>query len=89
MGKKIAAVLCAFAIMFTLGFQAIPADAASCTHIPCRGIETYTYTHTNPFKGYQCVMYQETHIKCACCGKIIRYNVEPAKFYRNHIHGVN
>lgn len=88
-GKRIAAILCAIAIMFTLGFQAVPANAASCTHIPCNHVKTYTYTHTNPIKGYDCVIYQETHLKCACCGKIIKNNVEPAKYYRTHKHGVN
>lgn len=88
-GKRIAAILCAFAIMFTLGFQAIPADAASCAHIPCNHVRTYSYTHTNPYKGADCVIYQETHIKCACCGKILKYGVENPKFYRTHKHGIN
>lgn len=87
--KKVIAVLCALAVMFSYGSIALPVEAAGCSHIPCAHVKTYTYTHTNPFYAKPCVIYEETHIKCNCCGKILKYNTEPARLYRSHTHGIN
>lgn len=87
--RKVLVLFSALAVMFLFGVLSLPVEAAGCTHLPCSQSRTYTYTHTNPSYAKPCVIYTETHIKCNCCGKILKYNVEPAKLYKSHTHGVN